>query len=137
MYKQLLFEDRGVQVIYPFRPICLHAKTKAAFAEGREWEIPISDLAAFIADFASRKLANPNETQIEKTGALKRLCGFEWSRRAIARASPHEGSALVQRRRSRRSSEQPSARFGLLRRRSRQRAHANGGLCYRVPESAH
>ena len=48
-------------------------------------------------DFASRKIAYPNESQIEKLGAFKRLCGFELSRRAIAKASPREVSALVQR----------------------------------------
>ena len=65
--------------------------------EGREWEILTSNLAAYLVEFASRKLANPNESQIEKLGALKRLRGFEWSRRAIAKASPHKISALVQR----------------------------------------
>ena len=65
--------------------------------EGREWETPNSSLAAYLVDFASRKLANPNESRFEKLGAFKLVCGFEWSRRTIAKVSPHKLSALVQR----------------------------------------
>ena len=65
--------------------------------EGREWGTLNSNLAACLVDFASRKLANPNESRFEKLDAFKRVCGFEWSRRTIAKASPRKISALVQR----------------------------------------
>ena len=60
-----------------FSPLFASArKTKVANMEGREWEILNSHLASFLVDFASRRIANPNESQIEKLGAFKRLCGF-------------------------------------------------------------
>ena len=98
MCKSSLLQKHGVQVTPPsFPPPCPRQKIKVANMEGREWGILNSNLAAYLADFASRKLANPNESRFEKLGAFKLVCGFEWSRRAITKVSPHKLSALVQR----------------------------------------
>ena len=63
---------------------------------GQEWAELSAELAAYLVDFASRKLANPNEAQTEKLQAFRKVCGFEWCKKAICSASPRKVSDLVQ-----------------------------------------
>ena len=65
--------------------------------DGQERDVLNVDLAAYLVDLASRKLANPNEAQTEKLKAFRMVCGFQWSKKAICGVSPHKVSSLVQR----------------------------------------
>ena len=51
--------------------------------DGQEWDVLNVELAAYLVDLASRKLANPNEAQTEKLKAFRTVCGFQWSKKAM------------------------------------------------------
>ena len=83
--------------VFRFFVFRLPAKPKVASMDGTERGKLNSELAAYLVDFAPRKLVDPSNSQLAKSDAFRKVYGFEWSRRAIAKVSAHKVSALVQR----------------------------------------